>query len=458
VLDPDLWDSPNETLNFRANLPADVPEIANPDEFSIRAGLLVAVSRLKVARGLSTIIRNGGSYEHHREALSPEAYEGMAVNGMGLDSSLYFHGAEQVRRATRLGQMQQAAHQIMHRTIVENYGHGAHADRIYRTFSAYVPPISHKTTEKLRVTGGTHDYGEVWIGEDRVFDRKDRSHEILEARAFVKMATRLHVPTNNPTLMRLLQRRVKSETDPRFALSADEEAEVSHLLHPVEVKRSVYKVEPSELFKGTIEPWEYVLEGIRSFEAVEHNLGAIREDPILAANILRLGVSTFYNSLMVICTQAKKYVAPYDFVRQNIDTIDHYMGIMGADIRGYFAGKPGFAKDIYGFDPFTNYEQGKEPISATEARLRLLRSAEAWKKWQTKQHIVKILWENYFGTTHDLTANNPDVSFLHYTARNTYGKRERVPVLKPLVDMFGVGLDQESRQDHVAQVRGLRHV
>lgn len=418
---------------------------------------LASVERAATGDYMSGVIRMGGGYDEHAKTHTAEELERLAVRGMGGDASLYFHGVEQLRRVKKMITMQQLAHSAMREVITDIYGGETKAgERAYEAFKRQVPEITGATGEILMLTGLKHDLGEAALKRDITYDNKTNPLEVAEeADACVLTGTLLHSPLEDERLMFLAGKRAEArQLGVSPDLSEDELLEISGLVHPSEAAYAIYVVENSEQFKIATEPKEYVLSGIRAFENVEYDLVGMRSDPLLNQKMLRLGLSTFYNSLSKVCAMAEKYVDCYDFLRQNAAVVDRYVDIMMEDIANRARGGQGTAQDAFGVNPWANYDQGLEPITTQQAMARFWQTGKAWKKWKGKPHLVRDIWESMFGTNHALTVNPVDVSFLQYSAnaQATRPQSADKPVrVKPVpADIFGVENDAYSRAEHEA--------
>lgn len=400
------------------------------------------------------VIRMGGSFDLERAAATPEEFEAYAVEAMGLDASLYFHGAEQARRMNGLMTLQQEVRQQLFADTVIAYGHTQKAVEILKEIANKLPNFTPQDVKKGVLCGLIHDYGEAKLGVDVPLELKtDPGYASYEAGACVDFATELHFPqtSNSKRQITALERRFAREAvdiefdDPDHDL-------IAASLDPHEITNAVYgtehlhhgNVKRGEAF-AAVERMEYVLSGIRAFEAVEHNIQRINENPVVAQNLLRLGVSTFFRSLRQLMAYGEKYVFIYDFIQQNSGVIERYLSVVSDDILARWEEtNVTDTTRIFEVDPFIKYPpQGSESetISRNQAKNRFLETAEAWKDWRKKDHLVKKVWESYVGTDHPITADNPDVSFLQKTARDIIATDTgRVALSKGLEDMWGFGL------------------
>lgn len=444
----------------RAVKPEDIEGLMPPrkittmDSVGIDFRQLVEEARVLAGDKFRHVIRMGGSFDLERSSATPEEFEAYAIETMGLDASLYFHGAEQARRMNGLMTLQQEVRQRLFADTVIAYGHTQKAVEVLREIANMLPNFTPQDVKKGVLCGLIHDYGEAKLGVDIPLELKtDPGYAAYEAGACVDFATELHFPqtTNSERQISALERRYALEKadiefdDPNHDL-------VAASLDPHEITNAVYgteqlhhgNVKRGEAF-AAVERMEYVLSGIRAFEAVEHNLQRINESPVVAQNLLRLGVSTFFRSLRQLMAFGEKYVYVYDFLEQNSEVINRYLEIISNDALARWgetsaADTPG----IFEVDPFIKYPpQGSdsETISRNQAKNRFLETALAWQSWRKKDHLVKRTWLAYVGTDHPTTANHPDVSFLQKTARDVAASDTgRVALSKGLEDMWGVGL------------------
>ncbi len=439
--------------------------ITTINNIGIDLELLAGDARGQAGHLFTRIIRGGGTFDYHRDGRTDRQVEALAVSIIGLDGSLSSHGAEQARRMDRLVVLQQLAHLAVFQSIKAVHHNTTDAVAAYGTFRELVPNFGPRDVKYAILCALIHDYGEAKLGKDIPFELKTNpAYVALEAAACVTLATELHFPKGSPHLVEALDKRVREEAPGRIAADGHQ-PDISYYLDPREITTAIYGTEKldhgtlarAEAFVSAVERIEYVLSGIRAFEAVEHNFQGARDDRVLRQNLLRLGVSTFYNSLDEVAKASEKFVMAYDFLAQNSATIGRYIDIVINDIDKRSKDQLGKTGGFFGSDPFSNYTQDgnrADIITAQEARQKFLAQAKFWKKWQTKQHMGRLLWETYFGTEHPLTRDNPDVSFLQYTA-NSPGAAGYIAVRKPLRDMWGVGLDDKSRRDHVAKTYGV---
>jgi hypothetical protein len=199
-----------------------------------------------------------------------------------------------------------------------------------------------------------------------------------------------------------------------------------------------------------VERVEYVHEGIRSFEAVENDISGVAQDPILRQNILRLAVSTIFNSLHHVIEGAKQYAYAYDFLRQNQPVLDRIFSTVFEDLSLRSRGRE--ITGVYGEDPFAYYkyvDRESDIISRQDAVQSFNNSADLYEKWKSERTVIAMVWETYFGTQHELTRKSPDVSFLQNTARSEIIECAGGVVLKRgLVDQWGVSLDPAVQKKH----------
>lgn len=430
-------------------------KIVTMDDVGIDFGGLAEEARILAPEKFRHIIRMGGSFDLERAgAVSPEEFEAYAVEAMGLDASLTFHGAEQARRMNSLMTLQQEIHQKLFADTVLEYGHTEKARAVYREISSNLPNFTPQDVKRGVLCGLIHDYGEAKLGVDVPLELKnDPRYAALEAGACVDFAIELHFPNTSASERQILalRRRFQREKED-IEFNDDDYKLVAAYLDPHEISDAIFgteqlhhgKVKRGEAF-AAVEKMEYVLSGIRALEAVEYNFQGVNENPVVAENLLRLGVSTFFRSLRPLMQHAEKLVYIYDFLEQNSGVIERYLSSICHDIlvREEAISLTG-ASSIFGTDPFANYPPlgtDSETITRTEAKNRFLETAEAWKEWRKKDHLVKRVWESYVGADHPVTADNPDVSFLQKTAREVESTDNgRVAVSKALFDMWGTGL------------------
>lgn len=464
---------PDDHIMHPYNRPAELIEAIKPPEvirnrhnIGIDLELLASAGRYQAGDRFRNIIRMGGSFEHRRHEMSPREFEVFAVETMGLDASLYFHGIEQARRMENGMAMQQELHQRVFSDLYAVFGSDRATVSAYNAFCHQIPNFTATDIKYGILCGFGHDYGEVKLEMDVPFELKtNKASSEFESGACVDLLNELHFPIDGE-LREALDHRVAAErTDIDF--QSTERESVKGYLHPREITNSIFgteqlhhgDVERGVFFVKLKERIEYVLSGIRGSEAIEYNFQNIRNDQVLTQNILRLDVSTFFNSLRQIMDLSNRFVAGYDFLRQNTQSLDYYISVIKADIeaRRSTDGTTGEAS-FFGVDPFINYSEDPESdvITREQAKERFLLMAQAWEEWKGKDSLMKHLWETYFGTEHPLTKDNPDVSFMHKTARSlTEVEGSQVAVIKGLVDMFGVGLDQASQVEHEAKALAL---
>ncbi len=437
------------------------PTIVSMEDVGIDFELLASDARTQEADKFRRIIRMGGAFDYYKDGYNDHEVEDFAVSVMGLDASLYFHGIEQARRMNNLMLVQQIALRRAFNDIRLTLGDRAGTIDSYNKISEQIPDFTPRDVKYGVLCGLLHDYGEAKLGRDIPFELKNNPAYVkLEAAEAVEFAKEIHFPKQPPELVDKIRQRVVSEHELDFVQPANGK-DVNYYLDPCEITTAIFgteKLDHGDVARGeafaAVERLEYVLSGIRAFEAVEHNYKGVRQDEVLTQNLLRLGVSTFFNSLEKLAKYSEKYVAVYDFIAQNQATIDRYMGIVMDGIEKIAEGNTKDRKDIeiFGMDPFANYDVNDgDIIDIDEARKRFTATSEFWAEWKNKQHTSRILWENYFGTTHHLTKNNPDVTFLQQTARMramAAKQAGRVLVQRHLKDMFGVGLDHDSQEKH----------
>lgn len=455
--------SPDTLPESRPGSRLKSPNVWTMEDFGIDLEMLVSDARAQSGDRFRRIIRMGGAFEFHRNGHNDREVEEFAVNTMGLDASLFFHGLEQARRMDRLMTMQQIAHQKIVGDMLSIYkGDEATASIPYQAFRSVVPDFSGRDFKYGVLCGFLHDYGEAKLGKDVPFELKNnKAYVLYEAAAAVELARDIHFPHGDKRLVVLLDRRVRAEKDPSQALTPDENAEASLYLSPSEITTAIFgteKMDRGEIVRGeafaAVERVEYVLSGIRAFEAVEHNYNGVADDPILRQNLLRLGVSTFFNSLGQVAKHAERYVAVYDFLAQNQQTIDYYIDAVYEDIQTRYSNDGHNPNSIFPIDPFENYQDDQsdgDTIAIDLAKAKFLQTTAMWREWKHQDHVSRAVWEAYFGTEHRLTVDNPDVSFLQQTARRRRAiagaQAGQVAVYRHLRDMHEVGLDRLSQEE-----------
>ena len=440
----------------QSNAPSS--EIVDIHSVGLDIERLTATARLREGQAFRKVLRMGGVFNDFQTQEGPVAAEELAVSTLGLDASLYFHGTEQARRMNRHAILQQTVLQEVWEDIAAAYGpRSKAAARAYTDVKRQVPPLSPRDVKYGILCGYVHDYGEVAIGHDVPYEEKGDAalieHETAQA---IEFASKLHYPHNDSGRVSLLRMRIDSEHFFDRELNDLLRDEVGAYLHPVEITNAIYGTEKmhhgsvirGEVFAAT-ERTEYILSGLRAFDALEHNFEDIRSHTELAQGTLRLGVATIINSLEIMTEYASRYVATYDFLRQNSATLTRHI----QNVVDCISGEQD-VEDIYGFDPFEQYKTGgrwSHVLSYEDAQAQFMRVAAQWKKWNARSSLMKTLWENYIGTTHELTARPRDVSYLQYTSQLPIHELPdgRIIVRKPVIDMFGVGTDTESQEQHL---------
>lgn len=441
-------------------------DVTTMNDVGIDYELLHGDARRQEARMFRAIIRMGGAYKHLTSSMNPFQLEALAVETTGKHASLVTHGTEQARRMDAGMTQQQVLHQRVFADLRAYFGDSRVTRDAYALFSSLVPNFSPLDVKRGVNCGFGHDYGEAWLGIDVPFELKvDPAYTALEAGAGVDFMNLLHFPATLTARQKAALIRRYTQQEVNIGFEDEDHDLIKHLLGPSEINEAIFGTEwlhhgpvvRGNFFSG-IERGEYVQSGEIGFEAVEHNFQGIRGDQVLSQNILRLGVSTFFNSLGALIEHAEKYISLYDFLRQNSERIEYYFNAVSEDIRSRDIGRVASSNGIFGIDPFTNYSETSrsDTITRRQAKERFLETKIVWEDWKKSDSLMRRLWEAYYGTTDPLTNNSPDTTFLNKTARevdSTPGTK--IVVIKGLVDIFGVGLDSESQRAQEEKVSSL---
>ncbi len=419
---------------------------------------LTATARLLAGDAFRYVLRMGGAFNQYQASEGIVGAEELAISTLGLDASLYFHGTEQARRMNNHAILQNRVLSYVWDDTAREYGQKSRATaQATIDVQRQIPPISPRNVKYGILCGYIHDYGEVELGFDVPFLKKSDPKLVeIETANAVLLANKLHFPNGDSKRIQSLDMRVESEGFYDRELNKLLRDEVGEYLHPAEIANAIYGTEKmihgqvvrGEIFAAT-ERGEYILSGIRAFDALEFNFEDIQSKPELAQGVLRLGVDTFINSLEIMTAYADKYVASYDFLRQNSRVISHHV----QNVLNVILGEE-CPEEIYSYDPFGQYKSGgiwADVMSYEEGQKKFKEVGEIWTKWNTKTSLMRTLWENYIGTTHELTEAPRDVSYLQYTAQRPIRETAigNVIVRKPVIDMFGVGTDEASQSQHL---------
>lgn len=400
------------------------------------------------------IIRWGNSFDTYKQQMSVQELEAFAVGTGGLDASLTSHGNEQARRMFDLMTTNQYVHVAFSNDMYRRFGNSRATLDAYGALRGKIPYFDRTDIVDGVNCGGTHDYGEAKIGVDKPLGKKDAAYEHFERSECYKFVKELHTPWGDSRLMRLLEERFRARRDPNGEVAREYYDEIGAYLHPEEISRALYGTEAQthanvpkgNAFSPTIERLEYILENIRSLEAVEHNFNGINYDPQLQRNIMRLGVDTPIRSLRTLARQAERYPYVYGFLRTNEAVIDRYLTIVDNDIQ--MRAENPRCEGHFGVDPFAKYNEGDghaEGRTIDEAKADFRSTVKLWRQWKRKQHLGRMLWETYIGTERFPVAKQTDVSFLQYTAAQLAARPESsgkskphlVLVEKPVIDWHG---------------------
>lgn len=427
---------------------------------------LVADARGQEGEKFKYVIRGANRLDIYRADKSLEQFEADGVNLLGPDMSLYLHGAHQARRIERLMEMQQVAHRRVFNAIHTTYGNTQATVDTYEAFKGTVPNFGYTDVKYGYLCGLKHDYGEARLKVDKPFNEKrDPLYNIIERAQAVAFANQIHVPTNTED-WGILQRRFYSDCKGGEAPTDEELAQVEMHLHPEEIAKALMGTEGQThgnvergLAFDAVELMEYVLTALRCFEACQYNRQGIQQDEYLNQEIMWLGIDSMVNHLRKLTKYAEKYVAIYDFMAHNQADIDHYLSAIVGDIELRAEGEEEVADLSFGVDPLSAYKPGRshhnQGMNLQEAQQEFVAVADHWKQWKEKQHPVRHIWEAFIGTDHAMAAEQEDLTFLHYTARQRHklvANAGRVAIALPIKDQFGVGLDPEVRRLHEASI------
>jgi hypothetical protein len=332
-----------------------------------------------------------------------------------------------------------------------------------RRFLELFPNFDLNDVKSGILCGILHDYGEVKLKVDVPHNRKTPYAIHIERAAAAAYAQELHTPAGeNDEFWDILERRYLSDHDPSIVKPTSQELRrVEMSLHPSEIGKALVGTESQTygnvergLAFEAVERLEYTLTALRGFEAVENNRQNIRQDSYLAQLVLWLSIDSTLNHFEDILENAEKYVAIYDYIKFNEADFDHYFNAIIDDIDMRENGDEALANTVFGSDPFESYQPSRsqtDRINREQAKRQFIDLVAHWQAWKQKPHIARDAWEAFIGTDHPMAADQQDISFLHYTARQRRRlspEAGRIAIELPINDQFGVGLDPEIRRQH----------
>ena len=240
-------------LVIEAERPGDPVSI---EDLAINIELLTSDARDQIGDKYRKVIRMGSSFDHRRATTgSPRELEALAVSTMGLDASLYLHGAEQARRMFRLFDMQQRALLYVFDDLLSVYGNSQHTLDAFNEARGILGESTPRDVKYGVLCGLKHDDGEAKIGADiPLEDKLDPRYAHMERAEATEMAQQIHVPYADQRLMELLKKRYMHDNNNGPRPTAEELAEIEGYLHPCEIVKSLHGTElqtNGNVFRGT---------------------------------------------------------------------------------------------------------------------------------------------------------------------------------------------------------------